>query len=236
MTVRLAKFIADCGVASRRGAESLIEQGAVSVNGKIVDSPVFFVEGNEKISVNRKEIKSKEEIKLYAFHKPINTMTTTKDPMGRKTIYDVLEKKYKNLKYIGRLDFKTTGLLLLTNSGELAREMSLPKNRIQRTYIASVNSFTEKKLDVARKGVCINGIKYRPMKIEVIDAQTLKVTVEEGKKNEIRIVLRYIGSPVKALHRVEYGPIKLGNLARGKILELDKKTIDLVFEKLLESK
>lgn len=236
MTVRLAKFIADCGVASRRGAESLIEQGAVSVNGKIVDSPVFFVEGNEKICVNGKEIKSKEEIKLYAFHKPINTMTTTKDPMGRKTIYDVLEKKYKNLKYIGRLDFKTTGLLLLTNSGELAREMSLPKNRIQRTYIASVNSFTEKKLDVARKGVCINGIKYRPMKIEVIDAQTLKVTVEEGKKNEIRIVLRYIGSPVKALHRVEYGPIKLGNLARGKILELDKKTIDLVFEKLLESK
>ncbi|MBR6010548.1 MAG: rRNA pseudouridine synthase [Alphaproteobacteria bacterium] len=236
MTVRLAKFIADCGVASRRGAESLIEQGAVSVNGKIVDSPVFFVEGNEKICVNGKEIKSKEEIKLYAFHKPINTMTTTKDPMGRKTIYDVLEKKYKNLKYVGRLDFKTTGLLLLTNSGELAREMSLPKNHIQRTYIASVNSFTEKKLDVARKGVCIDGIKYRPMKIEVIDAQTLKVTVEEGKKNEIRIVLRYIGSPVKALHRVEYGPIKLGNLARGKILELDKKTIDLVFEKLLESK
>ena len=125
---------------------------------------------------------------------------------------------------------------MLTNSGELAREMSLPKNHIQRTYIASVNSFTEKKLDVARKGVCIDGIKYRPMKIEVIDAQTLKVTVEEGKKNEIRIVLRYIGSPVKALHRVEYGPIKLGNLARGKILELDKKTIDLVFEKLLESK
>ena len=236
MTVRLAKFIADCGVASRRGAESLIEQGAVSVNGKIVDSPVFFVEGNEKICVNGKEIKNEEEIKLYAFHKPVNTMTTTKDPMGRKTIYDVLEKKYKNLKYIGRLDFKTTGLLLLTNSGELAREMSLPKNRIQRTYIASVNSFTEKNLDIARKGVCVDGIKYRPMKIEVIDAHTLKVTVEEGKKNEIRIVLRYIGSPVKTLHRVEYGPIKLGNLARGKILELDKKTIDLVFEKLLESK
>lgn len=236
MTVRLAKFIADCGVASRRGAESLIEQGAVSVNGKIVDSPVFFVEGNEKICVNGKEIKSKEEIKLYAFHKPINTMTTTKDPMGRKTIYDVLEKKYKNLKYVGRLDFKTTGLLLLTNSGELAREMSLPKNHIPRTYIATVESFAEKKLDVARKGVCIDGIKYRPMKIEVIDAHTLKVTVEEGKKNEIRIVLRYIGSPVKALHRVEYGPIKLGDLARGKILELDKKTIDLVFEKLLESK
>lgn len=236
MNVRLAKFIADCGVASRRGAEDLINQGDVSVNGKIVNSPVFFVDGSEKICVKGKEIKKKDEIKLYMFHKPVDTMTTTKDPMGRKTIYDVLDKKYRNLKYIGRLDFKTSGLLLLTNDGEFARQMSLPKNRIPRTYVATVNSFTEKKLDIARKGVCIDGVKYRPMKIEAVDEHTLKVTVEEGKKNEIRIVLRYIEAPVRALHRVSYGPIKLGNLARGKILEVDKKTIDLVLKKLLESK
>ena len=135
MNVRLAKFIADCGVASRRGAEVLISQGDVSVNGKIVNSPVFFVDGSEKICVKGKEIKKKKEIKLYMFHKPVDTMTTIKDPMGRKTIYDVLDKKYRNLKYIGRLDFKTSGLLLLTNDGEFARQMSLPKNRIQRTYV-----------------------------------------------------------------------------------------------------
>lgn len=230
MTVRLAKFIADCGVASRRGAEELINSGKVSVDGKIVESPVFFVNGNEKILVNGKEIKKQDEIKLYVFHKPLNTMTTTKDPEGRKTIYDVLDKKYSNLKYIGRLDFKTTGLLLLTNSGDLARKMSLPSNHIPRTYIATVNKYSESGLSVARKGVCIDGIKYRPMQIEKIDDHNLRITVTEGKKNEIRIVLKHIGSPVINLHRVSYGPVLLEKLGVGKICEIDKKTVDLILK------
>ena len=233
MTIRLAKFIADCGVASRRGAEDLIKSGRVSVDGKIVDTPVFFVQDNEKICVDGKEITPKKELKLYMFNKPINTMTTTRDPLGRKTIYDVLDKKYKNLKYIGRLDFKTTGLLLLTNDGNFAREMSLPKNHIKRTYIATVNKFSQSGLDIARKGVVIEGIKYRPMEIDIIDEHNLKVTVIEGKKNEIRIVLKHIGSPVVALNRISYGPIKLGKLECGKILEVDKKTVDLVVKNIL---
>ena len=228
MTTRLSKFIADCGIASRRGAEDLIESGRVSVNGNVINTPVFFVSGEEKICVDGKEIKPNTELKLYVFNKPINTMTTTKDPENRRTIYDVLDKKYKNLKYIGRLDFKTTGLLLLTNDGNFARQMSLPKNHIKRTYIANVDKFSNHGLEIARRGVVIDGIKYRPMIIDVINEHTLKVTVEEGKKNEIRIVLKYIGSPVKALHRISYGPIELGNLGVGKILEIDKKTIDLI--------
>lgn len=228
MTTRLSKFIADCGIASRRGAEDLIESGRVSVNGNVINTPVFFVSGEEKICVDGKEIKPNTELKLYVFNKPINTMTTTKDPENRKTIYDVLDKKYKNLKYIGRLDFKTTGLLLLTNDGNFARQMSLPKNHIKRTYIANVDKISNHGLEIARRGVVIDGIKYRPMIIDVINEHTLKVTVEEGKKNEIRIVLKYIGSPVKALHRISYGPIELGNLGVGKILEIDKKTIDLI--------
>lgn len=226
--IRLAKFIADCGVASRRDAENLIKSGRVSVNGEVINTPVFFVGGDEKICVDGKMIKKDGEIKLYMFHKPINTMTTTRDPQNRKTVYDVLDKKYKNLKYIGRLDFKTTGLLLLTNDGEFARKMSLPTNQIERTYIATVNSFTKQKLDVARHGVVVDGIKYRPMKIEIIDEHNLKITVTEGKKNEIRIVLKYIGTPVINLHRVSYGPIRLGELGVGKILEVDKKTVDLI--------
>lgn len=228
MKIRLAKFIADCGVASRRIAEDLIKFGRVSVDGHVIDTPVFFVNGNEKVCVDGKEIKNKTELKLYMFNKPINTMTTTRDPLGRKTIYDVLDKKYKNLKYIGRLDFKTTGLLLLTNDGNFARQMSLPKNHIKRTYIATLNKFSQHGLDIARKGVVIDGIKYRPMEIEVIDERNLKVTVIEGKKNEIRIVLKHVASPVLGLHRISYGPIKLGNLGVGKILEVDKKTVDLV--------
>ena len=230
MSVRLAKFIADSGVASRRGAEDLIAKGAVSVNGKTIDTPVFFVEENDVVCVNGKEIKKDNDIKIYAFHKPINTMTTTRDPMGRKTIYDVLDKKYKNLKYIGRLDFKTTGLLLLTNNGDLARKMSLPKNHIERTYIATVDKYTKSGLNALRKGVCVDGVNYQPMKIKELDEHNLKITVTEGKKNEIRITLKSIGSPVKALHRISYGIIKLGNLGVGKILEIDKKTIDLILK------
>lgn len=230
MNTRLAKFIADSGVASRRGAEELIVAGAVSVNGEIIDTPVFFVQDGDRVCVNGKEIKPETDIKLYAFHKPINTMTTVRDPMGRRTIYDVLEKKYKNLKYIGRLDFKTTGLLLLTNNGDFARKMSLPKNHIERTYIATVDKYTRRSLDIARRGVCVDGVNYQPMKIEEIDEHNLRITLCEGKKNEIRIVLRYIGSPVVALHRVSYGPIKIGNLMPGKILEIDKKTIDLMLK------
>lgn len=230
MTMRLSKFIADCGVASRRGAEELIEKGAVSVNGMVIDTPVFFVNGDEKVCVNGKEIKPQSETKLYMFHKPINTMTTTKDPEGRKTIYDVLDKQYKNLKYIGRLDYKTTGLLLLTNNGDLARKMELPKSQIQRTYIATVNRYDDKKLNVARRGVIVDGIKYRPMQIEIIDEHNLRVTVVEGKKNEIRIVLKYIGSPVVTLHRISYGIISLGNLKAGKISEIDKKTVDQILK------
>jgi 23S rRNA pseudouridine2605 synthase len=230
MSVRLAKFIADSGVASRRGAEELIQNGAVSVNGKIIKTPVFFVEDGDDVCVNGQKIVKSEDIKLYAFHKPIDTMTTTRDPMGRKTIYDVLDKKYKNLKYIGRLDFKTTGLLLLTNNGDFARKMSLPQNHIERTYIATVDRYTKQGLNTARKGVCVDGVNYRPMKIEELDEHNLKITVIEGKKNEIRIVLKQVGAPVKALHRISYGPIKLGNLKPKKILEIDKKTIDLVLK------
>lgn len=228
MNIRLAKFIADSGVASRRAAEDLIKSGRVSVDDKVIDTPVFFVNGNEKICVDGKIIKKESGTKLYIFHKPINTVTTTRDPQNRRTIYDVLAKKYRNLKYIGRLDYKTTGLLLLTNDGDFARKMSLPENQIPRTYIAKVSSFTQNGLDAARNGVVVDGIKYLPMKIEVISQHDLKITVVEGKKNEIRIVLKHVGSPVIKLHRVKYGPIKLGNLGPGKILEVDKKTIDLI--------
>ena len=157
-------------------------------------------------------------------------LTTMRDPMGRRTIYDVLDKKYKNLKYIGRLDFKTTGLLLLTNDGDFARKMSLPKNHIERTYIAAVDKYTKSGLETIRKGTCIDGITYRPMKVKELDEHNLEITVTEGKKNEIRIVIKSIGSPVKALHRISYGPIKLRKLGVGKILEIDKKTIDLVLK------
>ena len=230
MKVRISKFIADSGFASRRGAEDLILSGRISVNGKVICTPVFFVDEGDEVFLDGKQIKRNEEIKLYKFHKPINTMTTSNDPEHRKTIYDVIDEKYKNLKYIGRLDFKTTGLLLLTNNGEFARKMSLPQNHIPRTYIATVEKYTEKQLNMARKGVIVDGIKYRPMIINPVDNHKLKITLIEGKKNEIRIVLKHIGLNLTALHRISYGPIELQNLAVGDVSEVDKKTIDLILK------
>ena len=229
MKTRIAKFIADSGIASRRTAEDLIARGLVSVNGEKIDTPVFFVNDGDTVVVNGKKISDKKEIKLYAFHKPINTMTTRADPMGRKTIYDCLPQQYKNLKYIGRLDYKTTGLLLMTNDGELARKMTLPSSHIPRTYIATVYGDLSK-LDSARRGITVKGIRYAPMKIDVIDNKTLRVEITEGKKNEVRIVLGAIGAPVKKLHRISFGKIELENLPVGKIREINQKTIDLILK------
>ena len=224
MKIRLAKFIADSGIASRRAAEDLIARGVVSVNGKKIDTPVFFVDDGDIVLVNGKKVAAKEKTKLYAFHKPINTMTTRSDPSGRKTIYDFLPHELKGLKYIGRLDYKTTGLLLLTNDGELARKMTLPSSKIPRTYIATVYGDLSK-LDLARRGITVRGIKYAPMQIEKIDDKNLRVTVTEGKKNEIRIVLATIGAPIKKLHRISFGKIELGNLPSGKIREIRTENI-----------
>lgn len=229
MKIRIAKFIANSGIVSRRNAEDLIARGLVVVNGKKIDTPVFFVDENDTVFVDGKKIGAKDKTKLYAFHKPINTMTTRTDPLARKTIYDILPNEYKNLKYIGRLDYKTSGLLLMTNDGELARKMTLPSSHIPRTYIANIYGDLSK-IDSARRGITIRGIKYAPMKIDIINNKTLRIEIVEGKKNEIRIVLGALGAPVKKLHRISFGKIDLGNLAVGKIRPVNQKTIDLVLK------
>ena len=226
MKIRIAKFIADSGITSRRGAEQMIADGKVIVNDVVATTPVMFVDDTDEIVIDGEKIRARTDTQLYAFHKPINTFTTTHDPLGRNTIYDILPKKYHNLRYVGRLDYKTTGLLLMTNDGLLARKLTHPSSNIPRVYIADVDGNNMSKLDKARRGVTIDGIKYRPMKIEIMNDKRLRITVTEGKKNEIRIVLKYCGLPVRTLHRIAYGSISIKNIPTGKIIKLDEKTID----------
>lgn len=232
MSIRIAKFIADSGVASRRGAEEIILSGRVCVNGEKITTPVFFVEESDVVEFDGCQIGGRKVTELYAFHKPLNTMTTTRDPNGRKTIYDCLPDEYKNLKYVGRLDYKTTGLLLLTNDGELVRKLTLPSSCIPRTYIATVNGNDFSKLDMARAGMMVDGIRYAPMIIEEQGGGILRVTICEGKKNEVRIVLRACGCSVRKLHRVSFGNVRLGKLPVGKIIKLQQKTIDEMLKTL----
>ncbi|MDR1027431.1 MAG: rRNA pseudouridine synthase [Rickettsiales bacterium] len=224
--IRISKYLSDAGVASRRGAEELIAQGRVAVNGRKIDGPVVFVGDDDKVCVDGKVVRTRIRTRtgtcggVWLFHKPVGCLCTAKDPEGRRTIYDILPAKYKNLKYIGRLDYNTSGLLLLTDDGALARKMTLPESKIERVYIAKLgrtmtmdDAMVDRLLKPVRKGIKIDGVIYRPMKIERLDAQDFRITLTEGKKNEIRVVFEHIGLPVRALHRVSYGEYELGRLA-----------------------
>jgi len=225
MKTRIAKFIAHTGIASRRDAEKLIESGVVAINGVVINSPAINIDDDDVVTINGKVIKAQNKTELYIFNKPLNVMTTAHDPMSRKTIYDVLPDEYKHLKYVGRLDYKTTGLLLMTNDGDLARKLTLPTNKIPRTYVARVGG-TNPNFDIARRGATVDGIHYRPMEICEVSPGKVRVTVTEGKKNEIRIVLRACGAPVQKLHRESFGNLHLGNMASGKIVKVPQKDID----------
>jgi len=250
MTTRLAKFISDSGAASRRGAEALIESGRVSVNKTVVKTPVFFVDENDTVAIDGKIIRNRGGTRLFAFNKPINTVTSARDPDGRATVYDILPPQYRGLKYIGRLDYKTTGLLLLTNAGELARKLTLPASGVARTYVAKLRAANAAEIknpnvarnlrkflsplssddaifDAARRGITIDGTRYAPMEIEILSRYPLsvKITLFEGKKNEIRIVMEHLGLPVSKLQRVSFGPIELGDLPIGEIRELSDEEI-----------
>ena len=250
MKIRIAKFIADSGAASRREAERLIECGAVKVNGARVDTPVFFVQNGDRVEINGRPVTARDKTRVFVFNKPINTVTSAHDPDGRKTIYDVLPVALRNLKYVGRLDYKTTGLLLLTDAGEFARKLTLPSTGILRTYVAKLRPMDMGEIksaassralrqflsplssdaaifDTVRRGVTVDGIKYAPMQIELLTRYPLavKITLTEGKKNEIRIIMRHLGFMVSKLHRESYGPIKLDGLKSGEVRELSASEI-----------
>ncbi|MCL1785607.1 MAG: rRNA pseudouridine synthase [Alphaproteobacteria bacterium] len=241
MKTRLAKFIADSGIASRRDAERIIESGAVSVNGERVTTPVFFVGPDDNVVFRGKQVLQRRGTRVIAFNKPVSVVTSTRDPDGRKTVYDCLAPEMRGLKYIGRLDFKTTGLLLLTDDGALARRLTLPETGLVRTYVAKLrpdlkaSAFARKLreflsplsaddsiFDTLRRGATIDGVKYAPMDIELLSRYPLSVQIKltEGKKNEIRIAFEHIGLPVSKLHRESYGPVELGDLKPGEWREL----------------
>ncbi|MCL2017982.1 MAG: pseudouridine synthase [Alphaproteobacteria bacterium] len=249
MKTRLAKFIADSGIASRREAERLIESGVVFVNGNRVDTPVFFIGSEDKVRVKDMPVRIRTGTRIFAFNKPTNTVTSARDPDGRKTIYDYLPEQLHGFKYVGRLDYKTTGLLLLTDDGDMARKLTLPESKIIRTYMAKLRpdpatakirggsgrlreflsplSSDDSIFDPLRNGIVIDGIRYAPMEIELLTRYPLsvKISLREGKKNEIRIAFAHIGLSVSKLHRVSYGIVMLGDLPVGKFRELSKAEI-----------
>ncbi len=230
MAERLAKFMSHSGVCSRREAEEYIKQGRVTVNGEVVSTPAFNVEGTEKILFDGEKLPQKDKTRLWLYHKPSGLITTHKDEQGRETVFDHLPIGMPRVISVGRLDLNSEGLLLLTNNGELSRELELPQNAWSRRYRVRVHGKVDKqKLESLAKGVEVEGVAYGKV-IAVIDSQNssnawLTVTLNEGKNREIRKLMKFIGLEVARLIRVSYGPFQLGSLRKGEVREVPQKVL-----------
>lgn len=227
---RIAKVLARHGVASRRGAEALIEEGKVSVNGKKITSAALNVTDEDIIAVSGKVLGEKEPSRLWLYHKPAGQMTTHRDPQGRPTVFEALPKELGRVISVGRLDLNSEGLLLLTNDGALARHMEHPDTGWRRRYRVRVYQ-TPSARDIAAlaRGITVEGVRYKP--VEVV-AETegksnvwLAVTLSEGKNREIRKLFDHLGHPVSRLIRVAYGPFQLGSLKPGEVKEVPRKVL-----------
>lgn len=222
---RIAKYLARCGVASRRACETLIEEGKISVDGVRITTPAFKVSGRELIKFGREIVKRPEPARLWRYHKPAGLLTTNSDPDGRSTIFQELPKSLPRTITIGRLDYNTEGLLLLTNDGELARALELPSNAFDRTYRARAHGrISQEKLDTLKKGITVDGEQFGEI-TATLERQTganswITVTLAEGKKREVRRALESLEMKVNRLIRISYGPFELKDLKPGAVLEI----------------
>lgn len=222
---RIAKVLSRAGISSRREAEALIEEGRVTVNGRVVASPALNVLPKDKIFVDGKEVGEPEPPRLWLYHKPLGLVTSSKDEKGRDTVFDQLPKELPRVMSVGRLDLNSEGLLLLTNDGELKRKLELPDTGWLRKYRVRVKgTATEAMLEPLRKGVTIDGENFQPMEV-AFDRQQganawLTVGLREGKNREIRRAMEHIGLTVNRLIRLSYGPFRLGTLQPGQVEEV----------------
>jgi len=227
---RIAKLIASLGYCSRREAEVLILEQRVKVNGKVITTPATFIT-DEAIKIDDKLInKQKQQTKLWIFHKDKGMLTSNKDPNNRPLIFDFLPKNMPRTITVGRLDFNTEGLLLLTNNGELARYMELPKNKWIRKYRARVfGKIDENRLKKLEKGITIDGVRYASIKVEIESQKGanswLKISLQEGKNREIRKVMEFLGLSVNRLIRISFGPFNLGSVKPTEVQEVSRNAL-----------
>jgi 23S rRNA pseudouridine2605 synthase len=227
---RIAKVLARAGLASRRDAEEMVTQGRVTVNGRVINSPALDVTENDVVAVDGKNLPPRERTRLFMYHKPRGLMTTHADPEGRPTVFDNLPEGLPRLISIGRLDFNTEGLLLLTNDGGLARALELPDTGWLRRYrVRAHGEVTQAQLDELKKGVEVDGVKYGPIDATLERDQGANVwlvfAIREGKNREVRNVMAHLGLEVNRLIRVSYGPFQLGELEEGQVEEVKTRVL-----------
>lgn len=228
---RIAKLLARAGVASRREVERMIADGRVTLNGEAVTTPATLLKSLHGVAVDGNLVKQAEPTKLFLFHKPAGCLTAERDFSGRKTIYDLLPPELPRVMPIGRLDFATEGLLLLTNDGEFKRQMELPSTGIERTYRArAFGDISQDQLEELIHGIEIDGVRYGKIDAN-LERRTgrngwIEMTLTEGKNREVRRVLEHFGLEVSRLIRTRYGPFSVEQLAPGEVSEI--RRVDLI--------
>jgi 23S rRNA pseudouridine2605 synthase len=214
--VRLAKYLASAGVASRRAAEELIHAGRVTVGAVVVTDPALGVGDADEVRFDGRLLGGPESRVVYAVNKPAGVVSTAHDPQGRPTVVSLVPAR-RRLYPVGRLDIDTTGLILLTNDGELAHRLTHPKFEVEKTYRAVVANapVRERALQALRDGVELEDGRTSPARVKRVAADTLEITIHEGRKRQVRRMCESVGHPVRRLQRIRFGSLELGELKPG---------------------
>lgn len=229
--MRINKYLAGCGIAGRRASDEMVKEGRVKVNGKTVTELGFSIdEYNDSVTVDGKKVKYKRRDYYIMLHKPKGYVCTAKDEFGRKTVFDLIDINAR-LFTVGRLDYDTEGLLLLTTNGDIAQKITHPKSKVTKTYVIKIEGeISEAELQKLRSGVLIDGTKTAPAKAKLLESDDkfskIELVITEGKNRQVRKMLESIGKIVVFLKRTAEGEIKLGGLSRGKYRYLNDKEIN----------
>jgi len=227
---RIAKWLARAGVASRRDAERMLTEGRVQCNGVTVGHPATFITAADVVQVDGAVIGQAARRRLFRYHKPDGQITSHRDPEGRPTVFSALPAEIGRVVSVGRLDFNSEGLLLLTNDGGLARQLELPATGWLRRYRVRVYGIVDTAaLAGLAQGVVIEGVRYGPVDA-ALDSRRgntawLAVGLREGRNREVRRIMAHLNLQVTRLIRVAYGPFQLGNLPRGQVDEVPAKVL-----------
>ena len=214
--MRLAKFLAISGVASRRAAEEIIRAGRVTVDGETVTDPARDVTGEDAVAVDGAPVSAVADRVVYLVNKPAGVVSTASDPQGRRTVVSLVPSPHR-LYPVGRLDRDTTGLILLTNDGELAHRLTHPSFEVPRTYRAQVTRppVRDTTLRQLRRGVTLDDGPTAPARVRRLAPDVIELTIHEGRKRQVKRMCEAVGHPVRRLERVAFGPLSLGDLALG---------------------
>ncbi len=229
--MRINKFLAVSGVASRRAADEMIKDGVVKINGKIAKLGDEVNSGEDLVSVNGKTINAVKKYDYYIMNKPKGYVCTVKDDKGRKTVMDLLPANCKRLFPVGRLDYDTEGLLILTNDGDLTFKLTHPKNEVPKTYLVKTERpVSDGDLSKLRSGVVIDGVKTKKCNVRLVETlktgSKLHITITEGRNRQVRKMFEAVGNNVDFLKRIKIGDLTLTGLDRGAVRPLSPREID----------